>query len=494
MRVFSFSLFPTGLLTGLVTPASGKMRRLAKQALAKAGTSSTPGASAGATSPVHEQEASADHQGAKEALPKNLYGEPNEKCGENVGPTRSGYCDGGGPEQGDAGLHQICTAKLPNNFSTNTKQGAWSNEFTGQPWCICVWAYSGYVLKIDPTIEIKCDAIPESTLKPEYLGHWDEKAGVGSLPGEVYTGILSLMHTCVIQAGNDAGKKAYLLDLYNTIQQESHEEKLPRLSKTTTAEEIQELLKKKIDTTNSAKNQTTTATPTGAVASVSGEVGAGGAAMEGEVKLGEAAEQFLGGAAGSFSSFVQLGAENKQGEKMLMTKKVQKQKTKQAVLGATQQGSTSAATTLHGKRDHGAAVSELRGSGNVEEEEQEKKSGVFFLDSLWMMLFVPLLILAVFCIGAHHFQPQSHQATTGGDVFFRKFWSSTSRWTFFSRGDDAAGLSGSGGGKKKTAASTEEGEAVGVKQAGSKKTGSKTSATGHKGNKDDRKLSKGQLV
>merc|ERR1711937_549176 len=65
---------------------------------------------------------------------------------------------------GDAGAHEVCVTKLPHGFSSDTGQGAWSDQFTGKPWCICIWAYSNYILQ-NKDLPLKCESIPAKVLK-----------------------------------------------------------------------------------------------------------------------------------------------------------------------------------------------------------------------------------------------------------------------------------------------------------------------------------------
>ncbi|CAD7969223.1 unnamed protein product [Amoebophrya sp. A120] len=151
---------------------------------------------------------------ARQEQKLNLFGQPVEKCGTAPGPASTGYCDGGDASS-DPGLHQICASKLPGDFSTKTNQGSnWSEEQSGKHWCICIWAYSGYVSHIDPTISLQCSGIPESALSENYLANWKS----GSLPGEVKKGVESLMKTCLVQA-SDEEQKQHLVTLYTKLQQ-----------------------------------------------------------------------------------------------------------------------------------------------------------------------------------------------------------------------------------------------------------------------------------
>ena len=82
----------------------------------------------------------------------NVYDEP-------IGARGSGNPNGCTYAAGDFGAHEVCVAELPSGFSSNTGQGSWSDSFTGQPWCICIWAYSNYILQ-NHDLGLKCESIP----------------------------------------------------------------------------------------------------------------------------------------------------------------------------------------------------------------------------------------------------------------------------------------------------------------------------------------------
>merc|ERR1712032_1031879 len=82
----------------------------------------------------------------------NVYGKPMTSCGQD-------RTDGCTYSSMDSGAHQVCVTELPRNFSSDTGQGSWSDEFSGQPWCICIWAYSNYILQ-NKDLPLRCESIP----------------------------------------------------------------------------------------------------------------------------------------------------------------------------------------------------------------------------------------------------------------------------------------------------------------------------------------------
>merc|ERR1712078_61078 len=89
----------------------------------------------------------------------NVFGEKMVACGAH--PSGCTY------SSGDAGAHEVCVTKLPQGFSAKTGQGHWSDRFTGKPWCICIWAYSNYILhNSNPPLD--CKSIPDKVLKEKY--------------------------------------------------------------------------------------------------------------------------------------------------------------------------------------------------------------------------------------------------------------------------------------------------------------------------------------
>merc|ERR1711934_1289184 len=111
---------------------------------------------------------------------------------------------------GDSGAHEVCVTKLPPGFSQKTGQGSWSNKFTGKPWCICIWAYSNYILH-HGNMPLRCNSIPDKVLKEHYslekfqqCGKMSSTDGCG--PEDIRRSIHKLCDTCGAQAPNAAGK------------------------------------------------------------------------------------------------------------------------------------------------------------------------------------------------------------------------------------------------------------------------------------------------
>merc|ERR1712050_543578 len=114
----------------------------------------------------------------------------------------------------DAGAHEVCVTKLPKGFSTVTGQGPWSDEFTGQPWCICIWAYSNYILQ-NKDLSLKCESIPSKVLEEQYsLDKFKQCGSMSTTEGcgaeDIRRSIQSLCQQCDGQAGGDVPAKAAL--------------------------------------------------------------------------------------------------------------------------------------------------------------------------------------------------------------------------------------------------------------------------------------------
>merc|ERR1719181_1762437 len=135
----------------------------------------------------------------------NVYGKPMTACGPShgAGCTYAAY---------DAGAHQVCVTQLPEGFSSVTGQGPWSDEFTGQPWCICIWAYSNYILK-NKDLPLKCESIPAKVLEEQYsldkfkqCGSMSSTEGCG--PEDIRRSIQSLCQQCDGEAEDATAKSA----------------------------------------------------------------------------------------------------------------------------------------------------------------------------------------------------------------------------------------------------------------------------------------------
>merc|ERR1712151_239753 len=113
---------------------------------------------------------------------------------------------------GDMGAHEVCVTQLPSGFSSETGQGPWSDQFTGQPWCICIWAYSNYILQHKDLV-LECKAIPSTVLEEQYsldkfqqCGKMASRGGCGQ--EDIRRSIQSLCQQCDDQAADQAAKDA----------------------------------------------------------------------------------------------------------------------------------------------------------------------------------------------------------------------------------------------------------------------------------------------
>jgi hypothetical protein len=135
----------------------------------------------------------------------NVYDKPMTNCGPDhaLGCTYAAF---------DAGAHEVCVTQLPHGFSSETGQGPWSDQFTGQPWCICIWAYSNYILQ-NKDLPLKCESIPSKVLEEPYsldkfkqCGSMSSTAGCGA--EDIRRSIQSLCQQCDTQATDAASKTA----------------------------------------------------------------------------------------------------------------------------------------------------------------------------------------------------------------------------------------------------------------------------------------------
>jgi len=136
---------------------------------------------------------------------KNVYDKLMTNCGadHSAGCTYTSY---------DAGAHQVCVTQLPHGFSSNTGQGPWSDEYTGQPWCICIWAYSNYILQ-NKDLPLKCDSIPAKVLEEQYsMDKFQQCGTMSSTTGcgaeDIRRSIQSLCQQCDQQGTDQASKSA----------------------------------------------------------------------------------------------------------------------------------------------------------------------------------------------------------------------------------------------------------------------------------------------
>lgn len=127
----------------------------------------------------------------------NVY----DKAMTNCGSDNAKGCE---YSASDTAAHQVCVRKLPDKFSNKTGQGSWSDSVTGKPWCICIWAYSNYILH-SGDLQIQCSSIPAKVLEEKYsldkfaqCGSMSSKDGCG--PEDIRRSIQSLCSQCKKQA------------------------------------------------------------------------------------------------------------------------------------------------------------------------------------------------------------------------------------------------------------------------------------------------------
>lgn len=136
----------------------------------------------------------------------NVYGKPLVDCG--TGSPGSGVGNQCTYRQYDAGAHQVCVKHLPHGFSSKTGQGPWSNTYTNQPWCICIWAYSNYVLNHgDSDLPVQCDALPDKVLESEFALKSFKRCGSMASPCSSYNeAIAKMCKHCSDTAPDDEGR------------------------------------------------------------------------------------------------------------------------------------------------------------------------------------------------------------------------------------------------------------------------------------------------
>lgn len=135
----------------------------------------------------------------------NVYDKQMSDCGEENfhGCTYESY---------DVGAHEVCVTQLPRGFSMATGQGHWSAEVAGQPWCICIWAYSNYILQ-NKDLALKCDSIPSKVLEEQYsLDKFEQCGAMSSHHGcgaeDIRRSIQSLCQQCDAEARDASSKNA----------------------------------------------------------------------------------------------------------------------------------------------------------------------------------------------------------------------------------------------------------------------------------------------
>lgn len=156
----------------------------------------------------------------------NVYGKPMTDCG----PEHAAGCT---YSPMDAGAHEVCVTQLPQGFSSETGQGPWSDQFTGQPWCICIWAYSNYILQ-NKDLPLKCESVPSKVLEEQYsLDKFKQCGSMSSTQGcgaeDIRRSIESLCQQCDAQAGADQTAKAALKGKCDAILASAPAAALPQL-------------------------------------------------------------------------------------------------------------------------------------------------------------------------------------------------------------------------------------------------------------------------
>lgn len=145
---------------------------------------------------------------------KNIYGQPLQSCRNDPSDSGSWDSEGKCSELG-GGVHQICTSKIPPDFSEKTGQSNWSVGRNQKPHCLCLGAYALYVAKGNIP-ELNCDAIPENALSPDYINKWNTWNG-NELPDQIRAGVDQLYRTCKLQKNNFSSEKKHLKKLYRNM-------------------------------------------------------------------------------------------------------------------------------------------------------------------------------------------------------------------------------------------------------------------------------------
>eukprot|EP00747_Dinoflagellata_sp_TGD_P186682 gnl/TRDRNA2_/TRDRNA2_43886_c0_seq1.p1 gnl/TRDRNA2_/TRDRNA2_43886_c0~~gnl/TRDRNA2_/TRDRNA2_43886_c0_seq1.p1 ORF type:complete len:326 (-),score=52.78 gnl/TRDRNA2_/TRDRNA2_43886_c0_seq1:101-1078(-) len=143
---------------------------------------------------------------AAEGTTLNVYGETMQQCGSSPGSGEGDFCT---YRNYDKGAHQVCVDALPSSFSSRTGQGRWSDSYTGQSWCICIWAYANYYLSYgDDDLPIKCDALPAEVLESQYSSNkWRNCGPMSSQCSKFRDAIRRMCRTCDLQASSQSAKK-----------------------------------------------------------------------------------------------------------------------------------------------------------------------------------------------------------------------------------------------------------------------------------------------
>ena len=64
--------------------------------------------------------------------------------------------------------------------------------------------------------ELNCDAIPETSLSPEYINKWNTWNG-NELPDQIIAGVDQLYQTCKLQKNNFSSENEHLRKLYRNM-------------------------------------------------------------------------------------------------------------------------------------------------------------------------------------------------------------------------------------------------------------------------------------
>ena len=145
----------------------------------------------------------------------NVYGQPLQRCGgakavKDAGSSEFGRCTF---RSYDAGAHQICVDDLPHGFSSKTGQGPWSNAHTGQPWCICIWAFSHWTnhLPENEAVPLRCSAVSSKVVDSQFATQ--HLGSCRAPPCDGLKSIRRLCQTCAKQVGvENASGRAYLAE------------------------------------------------------------------------------------------------------------------------------------------------------------------------------------------------------------------------------------------------------------------------------------------
>merc|ERR1711907_270449 len=130
---------------------------------------------------------------------KNIFGKPLALCSQKgmamTGFTRNGKCV---EQNDDTGSHHICidlqdTAAAGGNFCKATGQPDWCDQkgrcfgesgmCTRKGWCVCQWAFTGYVgQKTCANVQkLNCDAVNYEALKAYTCADEDAEADGGKV-------------------------------------------------------------------------------------------------------------------------------------------------------------------------------------------------------------------------------------------------------------------------------------------------------------------------